>query len=87
MRNVPDGYYLSNTSDEETNGNHKFTITNSKYGKIDITKVDSKDQNNFFRVYFLDIVQIHNNQLKKCTINHSKSAQQNTQKIFNKYRK
>ena len=43
--NVPDGYYLSNTSDEETNGNHKFTITNSKYGKIDITKVDSKDQN------------------------------------------
>ena len=42
--NVPDGYYLSNTSDEETNGNHKFTITNSKYGKIDITKVDSKDQ-------------------------------------------
>ena len=43
--NVPDGYYLSNTSDEETNGDHKFTITNSKYGKIDITKVDSKDQN------------------------------------------
>ena len=42
--NVPDGYYLSNTSDEETNGDHKFTITNSKYGKIDITKVDSKDQ-------------------------------------------
>ena len=42
--NVPEGYYMSGTSDEETNGNHKFTITNSKYGKIDITKVDSKDQ-------------------------------------------
>ena len=43
--NVPDGYYLSNIVQSTVEGGEKFTLTNSKYGKIDITKVDSKDQN------------------------------------------
>ena len=40
---VPDGYYLSNIEQNTVEGGEKFTVTNSKYGKILLTKVDNSD--------------------------------------------
>ena len=43
--NVPDGYYLSNIEQNTVGGGERFTVTNSRYGKITITKVDSSNTN------------------------------------------